>query len=424
MVQCVLYIFQLVQAELLEALEEEQKQQESKKTARKKKKAVLKSSDKAESVDSPSDASDSQKVVTSPEPACTKCAILQGPQQVSKRGKACCAGCKPCDAKHSKQPSAAQTRKPSTAAVRGLSSPHSHTVHSPVSLPSGLLRLSSSSSSSSQSASTSTHTCSGSRSPTEPGTPGSMTSQQTDDGWEVQQRSKRMPAALEKQASLASQPRACRTLSGAHAGLAAAWHSVPGTSPHSTKPHMKDVLVHHVHVTPSSTERLHLATGPVSFQPPPPPPPPRTRVAATACKEEKAPHAASPPTVNAWNLSGKGSLVTHSAVVTHNAWTSAVHQVNNSLCSCLYMEVQSSIKWSRCFCHGVICHLWTAKAVLQLLLLYRVAFNNRLDRVAAHSSSIKLVAASAKLSSTMMHSADFVPFCHHLYTECITPSLH
>ena len=155
-----------------------------------------------------------------------------------------------------------------------------------------------------------------------------------------------------------------------------------------------------------------------------PSPPPRTRVAATACKEEKAPHAASPPTVNAWNLSGKGSLVTHSAVVTHNAWTSAVHQVNNSLCSCLYMEVQSSIKWSRCFCHGVICHLWTAKAVLQLLLLYRVAFNNRLDRVAAHSSSIKLVAASAKLSSTMMHSADFVPFCHHLYTECITPSLH
>ncbi len=322
------------QAELLEALEEEQKQQESKKTARKKKKAALKSSDKAESVDSPSDASDSQKVVTSPESPCTQCAILQGPQRVSNRGKACCAGCKPCDAKHSKQPSAAQTSKPSTAAVRGLSSPHSHTVHSPVSLPSGLLRLSSSSSSSSQSASISTHTSSGSRSPTEPGTPGSMTSQQTDDGWEVQQRSKRVPAALEKQASLgshslASQPRACRTVSAGHAGLAAAWHSVPGTSPHSTTPHMKDVLVHHVHVTPSSTETLHLATGPVSFQPPPPPP--RTRVGAVVCKEEKAPHAASSPTVNAWNLAGKGPLIAHSAVVTHNAWTSAVHQVNSSL---------------------------------------------------------------------------------------------
>lgn len=287
-------------------------------------------------MDSPSDASDSQQVVTSPEPACTQCAILQGPQRVKNRGKPCCAGCKPCDAKHGKQPSAAQVSKPSNAAVRGLSSPHSHTVNSPVSLPSGLLRLSSSSSSSSQSASTSTHTSSGSRSPEEPGTPGSMASQQTDDGWEVQQRSKKMPAALEKQVSLgshslASQPQACRTVSAGLAGLAAAWHSVPGTSPHSTKPHLKDVLVQHVRMTPSSTETLHLATGPVSFQPPPPPPPPRTRVAAAVCKEEKAPHAASSPTVNAWNLAGKGHLVTHSAVVTHNAWNSAVHQVSNSL---------------------------------------------------------------------------------------------
>ena len=318
----------LLQAELLEALEEEQKQQESKKTAKKKKKSAVKGADKADSVDSPSDASDSQKVTVSPEPAappaCTRCALLQGPQKLNKKGKACCAGCKTAD---SKQPSPVHPSKPSVAAVRGLSSPHSHMAHSPVSVPSGLQRLSSSSSSSVQSASTSIHYSSGSRSPTEPGTPSSSLSQQSDDGWEVQQRSKRVSAALEKQLSVGShgftsQPRACTTVPATHLGLAAAWQSVAGTSPHANKPHMKDVLVHHVHVNPGSSETLHLASGPVSFQPPPPPPPPRTRVAAPASSEGKAPHSATQPTPNAWNVDTKSA-----ALVSRNAWNSAVQQV-------------------------------------------------------------------------------------------------
>ncbi len=324
--------FKNMQAELLEALEEEQKQQESKKASKKKKKAALKGSDKAESVDSPPDANDSRKVTAYPEPsaqpACTKCAMLQGPQKVSKRGKACstCVYCNLSD-KPSKQSPATHPSKSSSTAVRA---PHSHSVHPPPSNSSGLQRLSSSSSSSDQSGSTSIQNSSGSRSPIEPGTPSSMASQLTDDGWEVQQRTKRVSAALEKQLSdsshsLASQPRVCRTANALHPALAAAWQSTSGTSPPCHNPYMKDVLVHHVHANPNSAEVLHLASGPVSFQPPPPPPPPRTRVVAPA--ESKAQHAGTSPAVKAWNVTGTGAVVSHTTLVTRNAWTSAVSQV-------------------------------------------------------------------------------------------------
>ena len=330
----VLASFAVPQAELLEALEEEQKQQESKKVSKKKKKAAVKGADKADAVDSPCLSASPEPPV---HPVCTKCAMLQGPQKVSKRGKACtsCVGCKPGD-RPSKQPPVAQASKPGTDAVRGVQSAHGHALHSAAShSPGHGLQHLSSSSSSDQSSGTSIHHSSGSNSPLEPGTPGSMTSQQTNDGWEVQQRSKRASSAVvEKQAldsshSVASQPRACRTVLAPHPALSAAWQCAPGS--HTHKPHMKDVLVHNVQWSPSSTDSLHLASGPVLFQPPPPPPPPRTRVTASAAPVSTDNVIAKPHSVvavNAWNVDGKGAVASQTLAMTRNAWTSAVHQVN------------------------------------------------------------------------------------------------
>lgn len=202
---------------------------------------------------------------------------------------------------------------------QGPGSSHSQSVSMPSS-------MSSSSSSSGHSSSSDSLPCSGSKSPTEPSSPRSLSSQKTDDGWEVQQRGKRAVPS-ERQGSdishgAASQPRACRTVIAPHPALSAAWQAAPGISPGLQKPLMKDVLLHHVHATPANIEVLHLASGPVSFQPPPPPPPPRTRAASADAGAARVQHG----TVgNAWNVPGKTSSYTPG--VHGNAWAPAVNKV-------------------------------------------------------------------------------------------------
>ena len=320
-----------LQAELLEALEEEHKQQESKKASKKKKKLGLKGSDKADSTDSR--LTEMGCLTGPPEsalpPACSKCAILQGSTRPTprpgKKGSSCssCLDCKVAADKSAKQP--ISSRASFDSAPPGPASPDSQTL----SLPSSLQRMSSGSSSSDHSSSSNSLPSSGSKSPAEPGTPGSLSS----DGWEVQQRSKRT-APSEKQGSdishsIGSQPRACRTVIAPHPALAAAWHPAPGSasgsSPGTQKPLMKDVLVHHVHATPATTEVLHLASGPVTFQPPPPPPPPRTRAARADSGGVKVQHGFSPTVGNAWSVPGKMS--TYALGAKGSAWAPDVHQV-------------------------------------------------------------------------------------------------
>lgn len=262
-------------------------------------------------------------------PACSKCAILQGSTRPTprpgKKGMSCsgCLDCKVAADKSAKQP--ISSRASFDSAPRGPASPDGQTV----SLPSSLQRTSSGSSSSDHSSSSNSLPSSSIKSPAEPGTPGSLSS----DGWEVQQRSKRA-APSEKQGSdishsTGSQPSACRTAIAPHAALAAAWQpalrSTSGSSPGPQKPLMKDVLVHHVHATPATTEVLHLATGPVSFQPPPPPPPPRTRTARADSGCVKVQHGFSPTVGNAWNVPGKMS--TYALGAKGSAWAPDVHQV-------------------------------------------------------------------------------------------------
>lgn len=325
-----------MQAELLEALEEEHKQQENKKASKKKKKPVLRSSDKAESTDSsPTDSSCLTASSGSASlPACGKCAILQGPQKLGKKGKACssCPDCKSATGQSAHQPHSSLSSKASSDdAPRGPSSPLSQAVCPSASLQ----RMSSSSGSSDHSAGSMSLHSSGSKSPVEPGTPSSFASQKTDDGWEVQQRSKRF-APSEKQGSeisgTVSQPRACRLVSTPHPALAAAWPVVPGSSPSAQKPLMRDVLVHHVHASPVNTEVLHLASGPVSFQPPPPPPPPRTRSAHSETVGTKVQRGFSSSVGNAWNVPSKTPTPSHASGPSHNAWASAVYQVRQLCC--------------------------------------------------------------------------------------------
>ena len=256
-------------------------------------------------------------------PACSKCAILQGSTRPTprpgKKGMSCssCLDCKIAADQSAKQP--ISSRASFDIVLRGPASPDSQTV----SLPSSLQRTLSGSSSSDHSSSSNSMPSSGSKSPAEPGTPGSLSS----DGWEVQQRSKRA-APSEKQGSdisysTGSQPRACRTVIAPHPALAAAWQPAPGSasgsSPGPQKPLMKDVLVHHVHAIPATSEVLHLASGPVSFQPPPPPPPPRTRAGV------KVQDGFTPPVGNAWNVPGK--MATYALGTKGNAWDADVHQV-------------------------------------------------------------------------------------------------
>ena len=64
------------------------------------------------------------------------------------------------------------------------------------------------------------------------------------------------------------------------------------------------------------------------------------------------------------------------------------------------LEVQSLIKWSWCFCHGVTCNCGQqmgVKAVLQALLLFRELLSTILGCVAARSSSHKLVAKNSQI---------------------------
>lgn len=230
-----------------------------------------------------------------------------------------CLDCKVAAGTSVNQPASSLSSRVSLDSVpQGPASPHSQTV--------SLASSVSSSSSSSDHSSSSSDSLPYSKSPAEPGTPGSLSSQKTDEGWEIQQRSKR-PAPSEKQGGDSSygtvnQPRACRTIIAPHPALAAAWQSAPGSSPGSQKPLIKDVLVHHVHATPANSEVLHLASGPVSFQPPPPPPPPRTRATKADTGVVKVQHGAAG---NAWNVPGK--ISTHTSGVHGSAWASAVHQV-------------------------------------------------------------------------------------------------
>lgn len=262
-------------------------------------------------------------------PACSKCAILQGSTRPTPRpgrkGNACssCLDCKVAAGTLGKQPLSSRTSFDS--APRGPASPDSQSL----SLPSSFHHMSSGSSSSDHSSTSDSLPSSGSKSPAEPGSPGSLSS----DGWEVQQRSKRA-APSEKQGSdisnsVSSQPQTCRTVIAPHPALAAAWQCAPGSasgsSPGAHKPLMKDVLVHHVHATSATTEVLHLASGPVTFQPPPPPPPPRTRAVRADSGAVKAQHGFSPTAGNAWNVPSKTSTPTVGA--NRSAWTSAVHQV-------------------------------------------------------------------------------------------------
>ncbi|KAL3153985.1 hypothetical protein ABBQ32_013540 [Trebouxia sp. C0010 RCD-2024] len=317
------------EAELLEALEEEHKQQESKKASKKKKKSGLKGSDKADSTDSVlSEANCTTPLSESAlRPACSRCALLQGSTRPSPRqgrkGMACsrCLDCNVAAGTSVNQPASSLSSRASLDSLpQGPGSSHSQSVSMPSS-------MSSSSSSSGHSSSSDSLPCSGSKSPTEPSSPRSLSSQKTDDGWEVQQRGKRAVPS-ERQGSdishgAASQPRACRTVIAPHPALSAAWQAAPGISPGLQKPLMKDVLLHHVHATPANIEVLHLASGPVSFQPPPPPPPPRTRAASADAGAARVQHG----TVgNAWNVPGKTSSYTPG--VHGNAWAPAVNKVN------------------------------------------------------------------------------------------------
>ena len=273
-------------------------------------------------------------ITASPEvalpPGCSKCAILQGPQRPGKKGKACsnCPDCKAAGSRAAVQPlSVPSSRASSDSAPKSPLSPCSPSAF----LPSSLQRMSSCSGSSEHSAgSTSLHSSSsGSKSPVEPVAPSSHSSQKTDEGWEVQQRNKRT-APAEKQGTdglsgTVSQARACRTATAPHPALAAAWQPVSGSSPGVQKPLTKDVPVHHALPAPASTEVLHLASGPVSFHPPPPPPPPRTRVTCPDNGAAKTHVGVSPAVGNAWNLPVK--TPSHTPGASHNAWTSAVHQV-------------------------------------------------------------------------------------------------
>ena len=262
-------------------------------------------------------------------PACSKCAVLQGSTKPTprpgKKGMSCssCLDCKVAADKSAKQP--ISSRASFDSVPRGPASPDSQSV----SLPSSLQRMSSGSSSSDHSSSSSSFPRSGSKSPAEPGTPVSLSS----DGWEVQQRSKRA-APPERQGSdisnsTGSQPRACRTVTAPHPALAAAWQPAPGSASGSNsaphKPLTKDVLVHHVHANPGNSEVLHLASGPVSFQPPPPPPPPRTRAVKADSGGVKMQQGFSPNTGNAWNLPSKMS--TYGLGAKGMAWGADVHQV-------------------------------------------------------------------------------------------------
>ena len=261
------------------------------------------------------------------QPACSKCAILQGPQRPGKKGRSCfnCLDCKAAAGKPAKLSSLSS--RASSENAKAASTPRSQSAF----LSSSLQRQSSSSSSSDQFAGSNSSHSNGSKSPVEPGTPSSLSSQKTDDGWEVQQRSKRV-APAEKQgsdgfSSATSQPRACRTATALHPALAATWQPAPESSPSVQKPLLRDMLVHHVHASPGSTEVLHLASGPVSFHPPPPPPPPRTHAANTENGAPKAHHGSTAG--KAWDVPGKA--LCNASGAGRKAWGSAVHQVRKQL---------------------------------------------------------------------------------------------
>lgn len=317
-----------VQAELLEALEVEHKKQESKKAAKKKKKAAVKAVG-APSDDHCVDAPPSKDSSLDQPSGCSKCALLQDAHKLcfSCSGKAGATAAKP---SHS-----ASSSRSGPSAIKVL---HGHDLHSALSQSPrrDLARLCTGISSGTSSSSNSTPHSPSSSGATDTGTPDSQASQQTDDGWEIQQRSKRIPVQSDRYSidssgsSLGAHSRSCR--SAVHPSHVTAWQG-----PNASSMRMKDASAHHGPA--AGTEVLHLPGGPVAYQPPPPPPPPRARAATPAVAAPSKPTVVKPlpgSVGNAWGSAPKYTAVT-TAHVNAKAWVSAVHQVG---CRSLYIWVQ------------------------------------------------------------------------------------
>lgn len=292
----------------MEALEVEHKQQESKKAAKKKKKAALKASG-IPSGELSDDAVQSSKQTQAQSQlcGCTKCALLQetanskGSQSPSRASTANGSKAKPLE--QSSSPRLVQ----SVSSV--ISVTHTLTPGLSQSPRRSLGKLCTGSLSGQSSSTTSLAHSPSSRGLAETGTPDSQSSKHSDDGWEVQHRSRRAPSSDKHSFDSSSSGGASRSSRPPHG---AAWQMLQnGTYSNA----------HQAHSTATGTEVLHLATGPVVYQPPPPPPPPRVPAVVAASKPNVGkPH----PVGNAWGTSAKQ--------ITANAWASAVHQVLSNLC--------------------------------------------------------------------------------------------
>ena len=306
---------------MLEALEVEHKKLESKKAAKKKKKAALKPSGSTSDEFSDDALPSSQQKSEPSSPICTKCALLQDSHK-SRPSKLCS---ERCTCKGSKSDIAQQSRstRPSQPACTAIKVSHSHTLHSVLAQSPrrvlGRLCTGTGSTSGHSSSTNSLPHSPSSKGAADTGTPDSLSSQQTDDGWEVQQRSKRAAASLSDKHSFDSN-------SSSIGGQSRRSHSMAWQPALHSGVQSKDASVHQGHGSTAGTEVLHLSTGPVSYQPPPPPPPPRARVAAAVAAPSKPAVTKSHFGVvgSAWGTPAKHI----SASQTHaTAWASAVQQV-------------------------------------------------------------------------------------------------
>lgn len=310
-----------MQAELLEALEVEHKKQETKKAAKKKKKAALKASggNSDELADDVAPSIQQKHGSDSSSPVCTQCALLQDVHK-GKSGKLC----SDCAVKKSRAKAAQQSYSPpsSQSVPSAIKVLHSHSLHTVLTQsPRRVLERLCTGSISNQSSNTNSLPQSpNSKGAADTGTPDSQSSQQTDDGWEVQQRSKRAAGSLSDKHSFDSNS------SGGQSRSSRSSHGIAWQPVSHTGAHVKEAIVHQGHGTSAGQEVLHLSTGPVSYQPPPPPPPPRARAAPTLVAPAKtavAKHHFSTGG-NAWGTAAKQTSASHA---TANAWASAVHQV-------------------------------------------------------------------------------------------------
>lgn len=312
---------------MLEALEVEHKKQENKKAAKKKKKAALKASGSTSDELSDDALPSSQQQQEPSSPVCTKCALLQDSHK-PRSSKLCSVHC---TCKGSKADAAQQScsTRSSQSACSAIKVSHSHTLHSVLTQsPRRVLgRLRTRSTSGHSSSTNSLPHSPSSKGAADTGTPDSQSSQQTDDGWEVQQRSRRAAASVSDKHSFDSS----NSSLGGQSRNSRSSHSMAWQPALHNGVQTKDASVYQGHGNTAGTEVLHLSTGPVSYQPPPPPPPPRARVVpAVAASAMVAP---SKPAVTkshlgvvgtAWGTPAKHISASHT---TASAWASAVHQV-------------------------------------------------------------------------------------------------